>query len=188
MATEVANRTIPTDDMPTELDIRVAKGLAALANRTTRRGFLAVVGRGAVALLGAGYLGIWRSESAWAACGSRHDYSTRFSCMCSGLIGSNTCPQCCGGFWVACPRSSNPAGCCVKCDGTRTGWSCKYVHLYDCCNTCSSGCKKEVKCGRETKATCCYGGYCSDGCRGKKVRCVRKVCTQTVCASGTCPV
>src|SRR6266508_6668087 len=161
------------------VDRQVARGLVALANRTTRRSFLAWTGRASIALMGAGYLTLWRSESAFAACGGQGDPHARETCMCGEVGGSSNFEclsgTCCSGFWHACPTNlSNPASCPEACGGGLRRFY--RVKLYDCCAQCASH-------GTENKAGCSYfgddycwnEGYCPDGCgtyaNGWRVKC-----------------
>ena len=160
-------------------DGHVAKALVAVANRSSRRGFLALVGRASVAVLGGSLIGVWHVESARAACTWEGPFgeTPRSSCLCTELIGQNNCPNCCSGFWESCKLCSHEDNCCV-------GSQRKIVRLYDCCGPCSGGCVHPGACGTTMNASCCFDGYCNfpgAGCSGKKVRCVRKVCTNINC-------
>lgn len=181
MRSDLASDLVPAGSLSNSVDEFAARRLVNFANRRSRRSFLALVGRSTLALMGGTFIGLWRSEGAWAACGGESGPTPRASCMCTGLIGNNNCPQCCGGFWRSCiTNRSDPASCWnTNCQPGKT----KYfeVKLYDCCNDCSQGCST-VNCGGESKQTCCQTGYCSEGgCGNKRVRCVRKVCTDIVC-------
>src|SRR3989442_8786861 len=164
-------------------DAFVARKLAQVATGSTRRSFLAWVGRGTLAVMGGAFLGLWNAESAWAACGGEGGSTTRLSCLCTELLGSNSCPSCCGGFWLSCLTRSDPAACVQNCigGGTRVMQS----KLYDCCGPCgscntnASGCDPSF--GNDT---CCHSGYCAPNCSGL-VKCVRKVCPNSV-ACGPC--
>lgn len=162
----------------------VARRLATLADRTSRRGFLATVGRAGLALMGGSFLALWQTEAAWAACGPKNPNPTpRLTCLCSELLGSNNCPSCCGGFWVSCIKNiQDPASCCTTCPNTMI--QCNKVKLFDCCSACSGiGCNgSHPNCNPNFgNDTCCHTGYCADGGCTAPVRCVRKVCTTNSC-------
>lgn len=175
---------VPSAHLATHADRYMARRAVTMANGTSRRGFLSWVGRASIAMLGGAYVTVWQSEAAFGThpCGGGFARTTRSSCMCNDLIGSNHCPQCCGGYWVSCIRnSSDPASCYIT-DPAGTHY--KHVRLYDCCNDCNDGCReKNFKSETSnTCKTCCNDGYCSEGgCGGKKVRCVRKVCLDSFC-------
>jgi len=169
-----------------------ARATTHLANRTTRRSVLATIGRGTVALMGAGYLGLWRTESAWAACAVNKGEceGCRLTCMCSEITGSNSCPNCKGSFWTSCITNPNdPAACAVFCPDTRNYFFNK-VKLYDCCAKCSGSCdRSKPGCSGFGNDYCCNAGYCSECCGANPpwvVKCVVKTCTTTLC-SGSCP-
>lgn len=111
MRTDLSEDLVPEGSLPSTVDEYAARRFVTLANRSSRRSFLALVGRASLALMGGTFLGIWRAESAWAQCGGREDETGRVTCLCLNLIGSNQCPQCCGSFWRSCatvPRVSLP--------------------------------------------------------------------------------
>jgi hypothetical protein len=178
---EASKGMVPREN--SRLENLTTEQLIRLANKTSRRSFIALVGRGGLALMGGSFLALWNAESASAACGSKsHDPTPRISCLCTELIGSNTCPVCCGGFWIACPTNQNdPANCCSVCPNQQI--ACKQVKLYDCCNACNTGCERNhPNCNPNFgNNTCCSAGYCGDGCDGKQVKCVRKVCLTSQC-------
>ncbi len=179
--------------LPTAADTYLARRLVALANRTSRRSFLGTVGRASLALMGGSFVDIWLAESARAACTWEGPFGQqcRATCLCTDLIGTNTCPNCCSGFWRSCLGCSNIDSCC-------SGGQTHYVKLYDCCATCGGNCGTSgspvgCNCNRSQSGcaggndTCCNVGYCNDGgCSGKFVRCVRKVCTTNVCTVAPC--
>ena len=162
-----------------DLDVRVSKRLIGLANRTSRRSFLGLVGRGSIALMGASFFQVWRAESARAACGGSHAFTQRLTCMCTELRGENQCgsANCCSGYWIACPKStSNPAACYIT---DPAGTHFYNVKLYDCCDTCGGNCNtSKAGCSSYGNDSCCSHGYCSDGCGGDnwKVKCIKKEC------------
>jgi hypothetical protein len=168
---------VPRSIMPTAADAFAARRLVALANRSSRRSFLSWVGRASLAVMGGGFIDIWQTESAQAACTWQGPLPPvgRATCLCTELIGTNKCPNCCSGFWKACAPCSDEDNCCT---GGQTHW----VKLYDCCAPCSGGCTTNSICGSTRNQSCCSDGYCPDGgCSGKKVRCVRKICTNNNC-------
>lgn len=175
----------------TSSDRAFGRVAAAMANRTTRRTFLANAGRTAISLMGAGFITVWTSEAAFASCGGMHGEYPRATCMCKERYGSLNCPGCCSGYWVSCYTAvDNPASCRFKCLDTGYYYY-TLSHLYDCCAKCSAQCKHSWPgCSRYGNDFCCNHGYCSDGCgsssAGWRVQCVRKVCTSTIC-QGSCP-
>lgn len=159
------------------VDTVVARHLLALANRQSRRSFLGWIGRASIAMLGAGYIDVWNAESAQAACVWEGPFRElgRATCLCTELIGSNNCPNCCSGFWESCPLCTDEDACC-------SGGQQHKVRLFDCCGPCNGGCVTNSSCGSTRNQSCCSTGYCADGgCGTKHVRCVRKVCTTVVC-------
>jgi hypothetical protein len=168
---------LPPSNLESAGDAFVARSLSSFANRTSRRSFIAGVGRAGLAVMGGAFLSLWRMESAASVdCGVLHDATARLSCLCVDLIGSNNCPQCCGGYWTVC-ATSGPHTCPSDCGFGQTRYF--RTRLYDCCNACTM-CQQVVGC-QGGNHTCCYGGYCSDNCGNKNVRCVRKVCTNSLC-------
>lgn len=183
MRTKPVDELLPPTSLESEGDAVVARSLSSFANRTSRRSFIAMAGRAGLAVMGGAFLSLWGMESASAACGGSHGPTARLSCLCTDLLGTNNCPQCCSGFWTVC-ETSGPHACSKSCAGGGN----KYfiARLYDCCNNCSGiGCNTNVAGCRGGNDTCCHGGYCGDGCFGQMVRCVRKVCTSNRCVN--CP-
>lgn len=184
---------VPRDETATEMDQKIASGLMSFANKRTRRSFLALVGRGSVALLGASFLSVWRAEKAWGACtcGGQADWSERLTCMCHEVWG-NCCDFCCSGFWVTCPvDNDNPANCCYNCPDTGKK-VCQRVRLYDCCDKCGDlETPNKAGCSSFGNDFCRNEGYCPFGCgtyqNGWRVRCVRKDCITGDFCYGTCP-
>ncbi|HEV2756496.1 MAG TPA: hypothetical protein VG318_12065 [Actinomycetota bacterium] len=185
----MAGRTLdefsPSADDAHVLDRAVSKSLISFANRRSRRSFLALVGRGSVALMGTGFLGLWRLESAEATshCGGPHTKTDRVTCMCSEINGQNNCSAaaCCGGYWLACPtNTANPATCYVNDPGG--GVATFSVKLFDCCSQCSSQCDFSKAGCNSTYGDnfCCSEGYCFDNCgspaNGWRVKCIKKIC------------
>lgn len=180
-------------------DTHLGRGFVALANRTSRRSFIGWVGRASLALMGGAYLSIWQTESAAASpcvtSGGQNPATTRFTCLCSEVGLGNSCPNCCGGFWVSCLTNVNdPASCWQQCPGG--GRQFLKVRLWDCCNQCSGqdstsrpGCWSGANdfC-HQTGANgyCNEGGCCSGtGCSTWRVKCVVKSCTGNTCTA--CP-
>lgn len=180
MKVKALDELVPTSNRESEGDAFIARSLSSLAIRTSRRSFIATIGRAGLALMGGAFLSLWPMESAFAACGGFNNPTARLSCLCTDLIGSNNCPQCCGGFWNVC-AISGPHACPSSCGGGQTRFF--TAQLYDCCNTCSPGtCDHNVPGCQGGNDTCCNQGYCPDGCgTSRKVKCVRKVCTNTLC-------
>jgi hypothetical protein len=183
---------LPTGEGPA--DEFVAHRLASIANRTTRRSFLANVGRASIALLGAGFITIWTEESAYAACGANNGpwpYSDRATCMCTETRsdGANACANCCSGFWQACViADNNPARCWVNCHLNPPAQQNYVVNLYDCCAQCSSsGTTNKAGCSDFGDDYCAHEGYCPHGCgtsnQGWRVKCVVKDCTNIKCGN-----
>ncbi len=71
-------------------DAWVASHLAARANRTTRRTFLAWAGRASLALMGGSFINLWQSESAWAACGGGPKASRLGHLVCAAFSPETT--------------------------------------------------------------------------------------------------
>jgi hypothetical protein len=186
---------------PNRMERATAEQLVRLANTTSRRSFLAWVGRASVALLGGTFLQIWRSESASAsACiqaGNQFPATGRLSCMCSEVTGSNSCPNCCSGWWLSClTNDQDPAACWSICSHTPPMVKYKKVRLWDCCAECAgqadpskAGCSFF---GDNWCATSATAGYCDEGnccgpgspggsCSTWRVKCVVKECTTTFC-------
>lgn len=182
MASHTLDDFLPSESLDSDGDALVAGTLGHLANRTSRRNLLAWIGRASLAVMGGSFLGIWRAEGAWAACGGQGGATTRLSCMCTELIGSNTCPSCCGGFWQSCVTNVNdPAACYGGCPDPGQ-FKFFTVKLYDCCNSPCSCNFSHPNCSSFGNNTCCNTGYCQPNCNsGWEVKCVRKVCTGTVC-------
>lgn len=169
----------------------VAEGLVDIANRTTRRHFIAWVGRASVSLLGAGYLSLWKQEAAYAACNNSNGpfaYSDRSTCMCSEVIGGS-CPNCCSGWWDACPTNeNNPAGCFVPCHLNPPLRQAYRVRLFDCCAKCSGQSTLDKPgCSNFGDNWCVSEGYCEHGCgtfeQGWRVKCVIRECRNIKCGT-----
>ncbi|MBA3432210.1 MAG: hypothetical protein H0U16_12120 [Actinobacteria bacterium] len=178
------------------VDGLVSQKLVNVANRTTRRSFLATLGRASTALLGAGFIGLWRLESAEAVqCsgGTDRGWSPRLTCMCEEVVaGGNTCPNCCGGFWIACPDNiNNPANCLVPCHLNPPLRQAYKVRLYDCCAKCSGAdTQNKAGCSDFGDDYCHNVGYCNSpagicgpGSDGWRVKCVYRSCTNTKCGT-----
>jgi hypothetical protein len=109
----------------------VGRASVELANRTSRRTFLGVVGRTTFAALGGGFLALLWQEKAWGA----ECYSgLPLSCLCEDARGDgvNACraADCAGGSWLYCDpnRCYNP--------DTRLRY---YTRYRDCLSTCNQG-------------------------------------------------
>jgi hypothetical protein len=191
MITELQVDVIPRKIYRSRFDASIARRAVALANQTTRRGFLGWVGRGSAALLGGSYLVLWRTESAYASpCDSNNGpylESDRFSCLCTEVTGNNSCPNCCSGFWKACPTNQNdPAACIIPCHLQPPLVQFYRVRLFDCCAQCA-GQADSSKAGCWSGANnwcaeaglngyCNEGGCCSGSCTDWRVKCVVKDC------------
>jgi hypothetical protein len=159
--------TVEVETEGTALDRSVAQALGYFSQRTSRRGVLAKIGKGTLALLGATVayevLPVDRTTADAASCGDWQlcgIYGKICSC-CNGNSGLNVCPACSSWFnhWNSC--------CC------QNWWTCNWVLYWDCCNCCvscgGSGC---IWCTNNSvqPAWCNGGTYCctavviSNGC------------------------
>ncbi len=124
-----------------------------LANSHSRRGFLAIVGRGAVALTGVAML-----ETALA----------------NPAVANHTCghtgdsPTCSGNPWPNCNGSQVEGGCWSSCSCCADG---RLKTLCDCCVPRCGGCSTCSCCGKNHGY--CPSGYC--------VTCIHYRCTQQLC-------
>jgi hypothetical protein len=190
---DLHREVVPGRFFPTPADAAIGRRLVDLANRSSRRSFLSLVGRASAVLLGAGFLDIWMQESASAACLNTNGpftFSTRFTCMCLEVTSDNSCPNCCSGFWTACiTDNQDPAVCLVPCHANPPHVQHYVARLFDCCARCADkDDTNKAGCSNFGDDFCHSGGYCDEGGCGSfpdgwRVKCVVKECTNNKCGT-----
>ncbi len=135
-----------------------------VGNRSTRRGFLGRAAGAFGVLVGApaGVLALAPAASATHA-------SHSIQCDYHPGINQNGCASshCIGGSWLVCDG---------RCGNQAREW-------FDCCDTCSAGCHTHPDPSDPNGQgySCCFTGYCSSGCSGKKVVCRFWRCANLLC-------
>jgi hypothetical protein len=178
-----------TRDTRAEENVVVRDFSVRLANRTTRRGFLASVSRVSLAALGGTFLTtILRQETALA----NHCLSgPPASCLCRDLPnpGANRCRSgdCAGGSWLTCTPTGPSASPCRDPEIPAIF----YRRFRDCCSACNQGCSHPT-CGGRVGDVCCqdepspavYCNNCHGNCPSNQdtVHCVTTSCTNIQCA------
>jgi len=153
----------------------VARNIAVrMANRQSRRSFLAFTGKAAIASLGGAFIDVLWLERADAA--NCYD-DVPYSCLCTQYRGNNSCVtgECTAGSWLYCalyPANYN----CYNPD-TRTN---HYRRFRDCTLGSTCGCDMSKGCPH-----CCttspYYNTCGGSCTKQKVSCVVSTCTTIQC-------